>query len=306
MPLTEVLKQKLANYRKGRDFKPEQFVEKKTKIFFEYLKKNNIKGVAIALSGGIDSAVSLALANETKKQYGLPLKIIPVCIPVHSSDWAQERAEEMATSIQHKLRTIDMTNIFDQMVPKIEEGLGDLEIKSDTETEVESKNNKNIMTEFAKSQLKSYIRTPTIYGVAQTMTGQGCPTIVLGTGNMDEDGYLRYFCKAGDGVVDIQLIWDCHKSEVFKLGKYLNVPESILSAEPSADLYPGQTDKEELQIDYDTIELIHFYNSLGFIKMSKFASSMDKESNRMFMADYKKAETIHFKNEHKSKMPLNL
>ncbi len=37
----------------------------------------------------------------------------------------------------------------------------------------------------------------------------------MGTGNQDEDGYLGYFCKAGDGCVDIQLIADLHKSEVW-------------------------------------------------------------------------------------------
>jgi hypothetical protein len=53
-------------------------------------------------------------------------------------------------------------------------------------------------------------------------------------------GYLLYFCKAGDGTVDLQLIWDLHKSEVFAVGAYLGVPESILVAPPSADLWEGQ------------------------------------------------------------------
>ena len=59
--------------------------------------------------------------------------------------------------------------------------------------------------------------------------------MVMGTGNHDEDGYLGYFCKAGDGVVDVQLIADLHKSEVFKVGALLGVPQSILSSPPSAD-----------------------------------------------------------------------
>lgn len=62
---------------------------------------------------------------------------------------------------------------------------------------------------------------------------------MLGTGNHDEDGYLGYFCKAGDGVVDVQLISDLHKSEVFKVGAELGVPESILRSPPSADLWDG-------------------------------------------------------------------
>lgn len=60
----------------------------------------------------------------------------------------------------------------------------------------------------------------------------------------DEDGYLCYFCKAGDGVVDVQLIADLHKSEVFKVSRFLGVPETILSAAPSADLWDGQSDED--------------------------------------------------------------
>jgi NAD+ synthase (glutamine-hydrolysing) len=55
---------------------------------------------------------------------------------------------------------------------------------------------------------------------------------------------LCYFCKAGDGVVDVQLIADLHKSEVFAVGRALNVPQQILSAAPSADLWEGQTDED--------------------------------------------------------------
>lgn len=74
--------------------------------------------------------------------------------------------------------------------------------------------------------------------------------MVVGTGNLgeacgflinlaDEDGYLLYFCKAGDGVSDIQLIADLHKSEVFKVAKEIKVPRSVLEAAPSADLWEG-------------------------------------------------------------------
>ncbi|KAA6358954.1 MAG: NAD+ synthase (glutamine-hydrolysing), partial [Streblomastix strix] len=54
------------------------------------------------------------------------------------------------------------------------------------------------------------------------------------------------FCKAGDGVADIQLIADLHKSEVFAVSKALNIPKSVLEAAPSADLWEGQTDEDEL------------------------------------------------------------
>ncbi|KNC85971.1 NAD+ synthetase [Sphaeroforma arctica JP610] len=61
--------------------------------------------------------------------------------------------------------------------------------------------------------------------------------------------------QAGDGVVDVQLISDLHKSEVFKVGHELGVPKSTLEAAPSADLWDGQEDEEELGFTYDFIEL---------------------------------------------------
>ena len=48
---------------------------------------------------------------------------------------------------------------------------------------------------FAKGQLRSYMRTPVAYYTAQLISQSGFPCIVMGTGNMDEDGYLLYFCK---------------------------------------------------------------------------------------------------------------
>lgn len=110
--------------------------------------------------------------------------------------------------------------------------------------------------DFSSGQLKSYMRTPVGFFSAQLLSQSGYPCIVLGTGNYDEDGYLYYFCKAGDGVADVQLIADLHKSEVFKVGKELNVPSSILGAPPSADLWAGKEFFAKDQL-LETLTLIH-------------------------------------------------
>jgi len=122
----------------------------------------------------------------------------------------------------------------------------------------------------------------------------------MGTGNKDEDGYLAYFCKAGDGVVDIQLISDLHKSEVYKVGNYLKVPDSILNAVPSADLWDGQEDEKELGFTYDFIE---FYTGY-YLKMKKeekqqFLKALDNNQYKEFIDFEEKCKTIHNKNQHK-------
>lgn len=93
------------------------------------------------------------------------------------------------------------------------------------------------------------------YYTAQLLSTNGFPCIVLGTGNYDEDGYLRYFCKAGDGTVDVQLIADLHKSEVFSVARELGVAKSIQVAPPTADLWEGQTDEDEMGFSYDFVEV---------------------------------------------------
>ena len=129
----------------------------------------------------------------------------------------------------------------------------------------------------------------------------------MGTGNRDEDGYLGYFCKAGDGVVDVQLIADLHKSEVFKVGAVLGVPESILNSPPSADLWEGQTDENELGVTYDFVELYTgWYLPLSDAKKKEFLDSLDEETKKEWVHYSGICETVHRRNAHKLNGPKNL
>ena len=155
--------------------------------------------------------------------------------------------------------------------------------------------------------MRSYMRTPINYYCAQLLTQSGYPAVVIGTGNMDEDGYLAYFCKAGDGVVDVQLISDLHKSEVFKTAEYLGVPMSIIKAKPSADLWEGQEDEKELGFTYDFIE---FYTGV-YLKMDEeykkmFISDLNQDSYREFINFEEKCVAVHIRNRHKIGGVVNL
>ena len=127
------------------------------------------------------------------------------------------------------------------------------------------------------------MRTPVGYYVAQLFSQQGTPAIVMGTGNMDEDGYLGYFCKAGDGVVDVSTISDLHKSEVFAVSRALGVPSQTLDAAPSADLWDGQTDEGELGLTYDFIELFTgMFLKLDEAKKAAFVASLSPDAKKQF------------------------
>jgi NAD+ synthase (glutamine-hydrolysing) len=272
----------LALYRKTKSFDSKEWIHDKCIKFNEYLGKFGLSGAVVSISGGIDSATILALLKYTSELPDSNLKkIMAINQPIHSSDWAQERAIELCNTLNIPITIIDQTDIHNQIVKKFE-----------------SVHNG---TPFSQGQLRSYLRTPTNYYASQLLKDQGFPAVVVGTGNRDEDGYLAYFCKYGDGAVDVQLIADLHKSEVYKVGKFLGIPESILEAPPSADLWEGHTDEEEMGFSYDFIE---FYT--GYYLNSEDKMTLSDDSKNEFLEFEKRCVEIHNRNAHKLAGVINL
>jgi len=90
----------------------------------------------------------------------------------------------------------------------------------------------------------------TLYAVAQA---NNC--LVAGTGYKVEDFGVGFYTKYGDGGVDISPIADLMKSEVYALGKFLNIPESIQLAAPTDGLFgDNRTDKDQLGASYNELE----------------------------------------------------
>ena len=242
----------------------------------------------VSVSGGIDSAVTYALMLEASKAPNSPIrKAYGIAQPIHSTAKVWQRAYELR-SLGGTVVTIDQTNLFDQLVAKVGSEAG---LKG---------------SQFADGQLRSYMRTPVNYYVAQLLSSSGFPTIVLGTGNYDEDGYLRYFCKAGDGTVDVQLIADLHKSEVFAVARELKVPQSILVAPPTADLWEGQTDEGEMGFSYDFVELYTTWLKYSEAEQQAFLAKLNPEAKAYFTTTGNLARTIHERNAHKASWPINL
>ena len=79
--------------------------------------------------------------------------------------------------------------------------------------------------------------------------------MVVGTGNKSELS-IGYFTKYGDGGTDILPIGDLLKSQVCELAKTLKVPNLIIEKSPSADLWTGQTDEDEMGITYKELDSI--------------------------------------------------
>ena len=280
----------LQNYRNSRNFNCESWVNTKIEKFNDYLGNHSLSGVVLSVSGGVDSALTLALLKKTKELPNSNLKKIwAISQPIHSSDWALNRARELCQKMDVDLKVIDQTDTFDNLTDLVANATG-------------AKCNK-----FSGGQMRSYMRTPINYYCAQLLSQEGYPSIVMGTGNMDEDGYLAYFCKAGDGVVDVQLIADLHKSEVFKCAKYLGVPSSIVEAKPSADLWEDQEDEKELGFTYDFIEFYTgVYLNYDNIEKESFLTGLNKDSLNEFVKFQEKCVAVHNRNKHKIGGVVNL
>jgi len=283
--LNPQLTQALEKVRVARNFVVAEWVDTKCKMLNANMKKCGLENCVVSVSGGVDSAATLALLKHAQKMEGSPIKrVLGIAQPIHSTAKIQNRAYELCQSLGAECFTVDQTSLHTQL------------------SEIVQKNTGLQGSPFADGQLRSYMRTPVNFYVAQLLG----KCIVLGTGNLDEDGYLLYFCKAGDGVADVQLIADIHKSEVFTVGYYLNVPKSILVAAPSADLWDGQTDEDEMGVTYDFVELYTEWKKLPENQRKSFISSLSAESLAFFKEKAERIEAIHRRNSHKLVYPLNL
>ncbi len=318
--LCGTLQRELDIIRAKRNFIPEEWIEKRSRQFLEYFQKCNLKTAVISVSGGVDSSVILAILKyaqhmattlEEFSSHPFNIKnggtIVAVAQPIHSTPEIQNRAYELVESLFGI--TLNEKKCYQPYKSEDVKGIHFFSIDQTFEYELklaqfEDKLDRKLGS-WASSMIKSYMRTVTAYKFALDYSG-----VVIGTGNLDEDGYLFYFCKFGDGAVDIGLIWDLHKSEVFNLARYLKVPESILIAPPSADLAPGQTDENEIGSTYDMIELVYNYIELWTHEQRKdFLDRIkgDSEALEQFIEEKKLIEAIHNRGLHKADInPKNM
>ena len=150
------------------------------------------------------------------------------------------------------------------------------------------------LTDKAKGNFYARQRMAELY-----LCGEMNDCLVVGTDNKSEN-FIGYFTKYGDGGVDINPIGEFYKSEVYELGRLLGVPESILNAKPTAELWNGQTDEDELGMSYDDIDnAIKIYENVYWDGGAEVMKNIT-DANFPVM---KKVAHMHIASEHKRSTP---
>ncbi len=189
------------------------------------------RGFVVGVSGGIDSAVTSALAART----GLPVTCCEM--PIHQSEAQISRARKHITMLKRDYpnvssMTSDLTSVFDGFV--------------------------NIMPPVANEEARHHalantrarIRMTTLYYFAG-LYGH----LVVGTGNKVEDFGVGFFTKYGDGGVDLSPIADLVKTEVYELGRILGINQDIMDAVPTDGLWgDNRSDEDQIGASYPELE----------------------------------------------------
>lgn len=197
----------------------------------DYCGRARSAGFVIGVSGGIDSAVSAALAART----GRPL--LTVEMPIHQSpdQVSRARAHIDMLKARHPLVTnveVDLTGVFDQMVAALPQG-------PDAQAR-----------DMALVNTRARLRMTTLYYLAGLHN-----RLVVGTGNKIEDFGIGFFTKYGDGGVDLSPIADLTKTEVYAVGRALGVGQAILVAPPTDGLWgDSRTDEDQIGASYPELE----------------------------------------------------
>jgi NAD+ synthase len=185
------------------------------------VKDSGSKGIVLGLSGGIDSAVVAALAKEAVG----PNNLLVLFMPCNSNPQDLKDAKLVARKLGLKSKLVDLSAVYNNFLKVLPGAIS-----------------------LARGNLKPRLRMSTLYYFANKLN-----YLVCGTGNKSEL-MVGYFTKYGDGGVDILPIADLFKRQVRQLAKELKVPQGIITKAPTAGLWHGQTDEEEMGITYNELD----------------------------------------------------
>lgn len=219
--------------------------------------KTGLKGAVFGLSGGVDSAV---VAGLSKLAFGDDH--LAIVMPIHSLEEDEVDAKLVADKLGIKTARVDLTSTYDDFVKSA---------KADD------------FSKMSLSNIKPRLRMTNLY-----LYGQNLSYMVLGSSNKSE--YLvGYFTKWADSACDIYLLRDFYKREVYEIAKVLGVPDEVINKKPSAGLWKGQSDEDELGVSYDDIE--------KYFEGEAIAKEKEERIKKLYNStEHKRSDIDYFKN----------
>lgn len=211
-------------------------IRKRVDFLKDYVQKSGTRGLLIAISGGIDSAVTAGLCklatDELTAETGKEHKTVGVFQPYGEQvDIEDSYAVARAFDLKYQIET------------NIEEAVG--EIALEVEYGLKTIGVHQHVSRGGKGNIKARTRMVMQYALAFELN-----LLVVGTDHASE-AITGFFTKHGDGAVDITPLSSLNKRQVKLLAVKLGVPKSILDKAPTAGLWEGQTDESELGITYE-------------------------------------------------------
>ncbi len=222
----------------------------------EKVSAAGLKGVVFGISGGLDSSVVAVLCRRAFSN-----NILGLLMPCDSCQEDEQQALIVARKFFIPTRTIVLDDIYGTLLEKL---------KIDKNQPINQK---------TRGNLKARLRMLTLYFHANQFQ-----YLVVGSGNRSELT-VGYFTKHGDGSVDILPLGNLVKRQVRELAVFLEIPQEIINKPPSAGLWKGQTDQDELGLSYDEID--------AYITGSKLPSTVkDKIENMATISNHKRKSPL--------------
>lgn len=224
-----------------KDFQPELNIQMVYESLLlgirDYFKKMSFSKAILGSSGGVDSAVVLALACEALGSENVRAILMP---SPFSSEHSVKDAEQLSKNLNNPYDIIRIDNIYEDFLKTLKPIFN------------------NLPFSIAEENIQSRTRGNLLMAIANKFN-----YILLNTSNKSElaTGYGTLY---GDMAGGLSILGDCYKTQIYALAKFINrekeiIPNNILTKAPSAELRPGQKDSDSLP-DYSILDrLLYLY-----------------------------------------------